>query len=208
MLLTPFCLPTVITTPIHLWYAQNVEGYRTDVRVINLSLLSTEYYAQALTRKYYGSDPLPLSIIPSEKLRDGEREGILWKQDNPFFNSKDYYDLSTILKFMTSDDDRHKASSNQAKPSELENYLPSRNVFVPVDKAAAVASGMIKLQDTAKIVDNIQFNLGTRLMKGSVVMLDIIATNAANGWERPIYFTTTTGDDTYAGLESYFRHEG
>lgn len=191
-----------------LWYAQNVEGYRTDVRIINLSLLSTEYYAQALTRKYYGSDPLPLSIIPSEKLQDGEREGILWKQDNPFFNSKDYYDLSTVLKFMTSDDDRHKASSNQAKPSELENYLPSRNVFVPVDKAAAVASGMVNIQDTAKIVDNIQFNLGTRLMKGSVVMLDIIATNAANGWERPIYFTTTTGDDTYAGLESYFRHEG
>ncbi|MFT5722924.1 MAG: hypothetical protein ACI9JN_000029 [Bacteroidia bacterium] len=191
-----------------LWYAQNVEGYRTDVRVINLSLLSTEYYAQALTRKYYGSEPLPLSIIPNEKLRDGEREGISWKRENPFFNDKDYYKLSTILKFLVSDNDRHKAAQNSAKPGDLENYLPSRNVLVPVDRAAVLKAGVVTEADTANIVDFIQFNLGTRLMKGSVVMLDIIATNAANGWERPIYFTTTTGDDTYAGLESYLRHEG
>ena len=191
-----------------LWYAQNVEGYRTDVRVINLSLLSTEYYAQALTRKYYGSEPLPMTIIPSDKLRDGERESLAWKKDNPFFNSTDYYNLATVLKFMISDDDRHKAASNPVKPSELENYLPSRNVIVPVDRNAVLKSGIVEEKDTARIVDNIQFNLGSRLMKGSIVMLDIIATNAANGWKRPIYFTTTTGDDTYAGLEAYFRHEG
>jgi hypothetical protein len=191
-----------------LWYAQNVEGYRTDVRIINLSLLSTEYYAQALTRKYYGSEPLPLSVIPNEKLKDGEREGISHKKDNPFFNATDYYDLSTVIKFLTSDDDRHKASSNPTKPSELENYLPTRNIYVPINKADVLNSGTVGLKDTSKIVENIQFNLGSRLMKGSIVMLDIIATNAANGWERPIYFTTTTGDDTYAGLESYFRHEG
>jgi hypothetical protein len=191
-----------------LWYAQNVEGYRTDVRVINLSLLSTEYYAQALTRKYYGSEPLPMSIIPNEKLRDGERESIAWKKENPFFNSTTPYDLATVLRFMISDDDRHKASSNSIKPSELENYLPTRNIYVPVDRAAVIASGVVTEKDSADIVDNIQFTLGSRLMKGSIVMLDIVATNAANGWERPIYFTTTTGDDTYAGLESYFRHEG
>lgn len=190
-----------------LWYAQNVEGYRTDVRIINLSLLSTEYYAQALTRKYYDSDPLPMSIIPKEKLQDGIRDGISWKRDNPYFNNTDYYDLATVLKFVVSDDDRHKASSNPVNPSELENYLPTRNVVIPVDKEAVQKANMLFPGDT-NIVDNIQFNLGTRLMKGSVVMLDIIATNAANGWKRPIYFTTTTGDDTYAGLESYLRHEG
>ncbi len=191
-----------------LWYAQNVEGYRTDVRIINLSLLSTEYYAQALTRQYYDSKPLPMSIIPSEKLQDGQRDGISWNPKNPYFNEKDYYALSDVLAFITSDDDRKKGSTNPTQPSDLENYLPTRNVYIPVDKDAVMQSDMIREGDSSKVESIIKFNLGTRLLKGSVVMLDIIATNAATGWKRPIYFTTTTGDDTYAGLESYFRHEG
>lgn len=191
-----------------LWYAQNVEGYRTDVRIINLSLLSTEYYAQALTRKYYASDPLPMSIIPSEKLKDGQRDMISYNENNPYFDKTKTHNLSTVLDFMTSDNDQFKASSNYSKPGELENYLPARNVYVPVDKKAILESGTVAEKDTARIEKYITFTLGNRLMKGSIVMLDIIATNAKTGWKRPIYFTTTTGDDTYANLESYFRHEG
>ncbi len=191
-----------------LWYAQNVEGIRTDVRIINLSLLSTEYYAQALTRKYYASEPLPMSIIPEEKLQDGQRDIVSYFDKNRFFAQDRYHSLKKVLSFVTSDEDQHKASSNYSKAGELENYLPARNVYIEVDKEAVMASGTVSEKDTGRIVDYIQFTLGNRLMKGSIVMLDIIATNAANGWERPIYFTTTTGDDTYANLESYFRHEG
>lgn len=193
-----------------LWYIQNVEGYRSDVRIINLSLLSTEYYAQALTRKYYDSDPLPMSIIPAEKLRDGERDGISYNPDNPFFNDKDYYKLSQVLAFMTSDDPKHKAQGGIFSDGDMENYLPTRNVYIPVDKNAVqtAGNGLIHKNDSLPIVDNLKFTLGSRLLKGSIVMLDIIATNAEQGWKRPIYFTTTTGDDTYAGLERYLRHEG
>jgi hypothetical protein len=191
-----------------LWYAQNVEGIRTDVRIINLSLLSTEYYAQALTRKYYDSDPLPMSIIPDQQLKDGQRDIVSYFDKNRFFKQDRYHSLSKVLSFVVSDEDQHKATSNYSKAGELENYLPARNVYIEVDKNAVLASGTVSEKDTGRIVDYIQFTLGNRLMKGSIVMLDIIATNAANGWERPIYFTTTTGDDTYSNLESYFRHEG
>ncbi len=187
-----------------LWYAQNVEGIRTDVRIINLSLLSTEWYAEALTRKYYDSEPLPMSIIPSEKLKDGQRDMLSFFETNPRFKQDQYYLLKDVLSHMTSDDQRDMAS----RGGELENYIGTRNVLIPIDKDQMIAKGIVQAKDSASIVKYIQFNLGTRLMKGSIVMLDIIATNAERGWERPIYFTTTTGDDTYANLESYFRHEG
>lgn len=188
-----------------LWYAQNVEGIRTDVRVINLSLLSTEWYAQALTRKYYDSEPLPMSIIPNQKLKDGQRDMLSYYENNPKFKSDEYYWLKDVLAHMTSDDRRDQA---QTRDRNWENYIGTKNVLVPVNKSQILASGTVKPKDSANIVEYLQFNLGTRVMKGTIVMLDIIATNAERGWERPIYFTTTTGDDTYANLESYFRHEG
>jgi Protein O-mannosyl-transferase TMEM260-like len=187
-----------------LWYAQNVQGIRTDVRVINLSLLSTEWYADALTRKYYDSEPMPLSIIPKEKLKDGQRDMLSFFDKNPRFKEGEYYLLKDVLKHMTSDDKRDMAS----RGGELENYIGARNVLIPINKEQVISKGLVQEKDSADIVKYIQFTLGTRLMKGSIVMLDIISTNAERGWERPIYFTTTTGDDTYANLESYFRHEG
>jgi hypothetical protein len=192
-----------------LWYAQNVEGIRTDVRIINLSLLSTEWYAEALTRKYYASDPLPMSIKPSEKLKDGERESFSYRPDQMGYKRNGYYKLSDVLNDMVSDDKNKQVQIRTREGVEFVNYMPAKNFYIPVDKEAAIASGTVSEADTARIVDNIQFKLPENNMyKGTLVMLDIIATNAERGWERPIYFTTTTGKSTYKNLEDYFRHEG
>ncbi|MCB9245313.1 MAG: DUF2723 domain-containing protein [Flavobacteriales bacterium] len=189
-----------------LWYAQNVEGYRTDVRIINLSLLSTEWYAQALTRKYYDSDPLPMSIIPSEKLKDGQRDITRYLADDKKFNKDGYYNLKDVLAFMVSDNPNDMAYTNSG---DRVNYMPAKNFIIPVDKSAVVANGTVRESDLPRVADRIEFSVRQNsLMKGSIVMFDIIATNAERGWERPIYFTTTTSDDTYSGLQSYFRHEG
>ncbi|MBI1305075.1 MAG: DUF2723 domain-containing protein [Bacteroidetes bacterium] len=188
-----------------LWYAQNVEGFRTDVRIINLSLLSTEWYAQALTRKYYASDPLPMTIIPREQLKDGQRDMLQYMEGNPRFKKDDYYSLRDVLNYMVSD---NQADMGRTRDGEFENYIGSRHVVIPVNKQVILNEGIVQQKDSARIVEYLKFDLPNRMMKGSIVMMDIIATNAEQGWKRPIYFTTTTGDDTYANLQSYFRHEG
>lgn len=188
-----------------LWYAQNVEGYRSDVRIINLSLLSTEWYAQALRRKYYDSDILPMSIEPKDQLKDGQRDMLSYFEKNPQFKEGQYYKLDDVLAHMVSDDQRDMA---RTQSGALENYIGARNVVIPVDRNAVLDAGVVEMKDTAKIVDYLRFQLPNRMMKGSIVMMDIINTNAKTGWKRPIYFTTTTGDDTYANLQPYLRKEG
>jgi hypothetical protein len=189
-----------------LWYAQNVEGYRTDVRIINLSLLSTEWYAEALTRKYYDSEPLPMSIIPSQKLKDGQRDITRFYENKEKFDATKFYWLKDILNFAVSDSEVDKAFTQNG---DRVNYLPSKNFLLPVDKQKVVANGTVRPSDTSRLVDRVQFTISPNsVMKGTITMLDIVATNAERGWERPIYFTTTTSDDTYMGLEKYFRHEG
>jgi hypothetical protein len=188
-----------------LWYAQNVEGIRTDVRVINLSLLPTEWYSSALRRKVFDSEPLPLSI-PENKLVAGKRDYLRF-YDNGQFPQDKYYPLDQVVSFMTSDD-RSKMQSTQQ--GELINYFPVKRFSVEVDKEAAKASGFIPEKDYDKIVDRIQWSIGGRngLSKGDIVVLDIIATNAKTGWKRPIYWTTTTGSSVYLGLDGYLRHNG
>ncbi len=186
-----------------LWYAQNVEGVRTDIRVINLSLLPTEWYSSALRRKVFDSEPLPLSI-PAEKLVAGKREYIRYFDKN--FNQKQFYPLHQVLDYMTSDD---QSKQQRAQSDELVNIFPVKNFSVDVDKSAAIASGFIPTKDTAKIVDKLKWNIGRNgLSKGDMVVLDIISTNAKTGWKRPIYWTTTTGSSVYLNLDKYLRNNG
>ncbi|MBR9861761.1 DUF2723 domain-containing protein [bacterium] len=189
-----------------LWYAQNVEGIRTDVRIINLSLLPTEWYIDALRRKVYDSEPLPMSI-PEEKLVTGTRDYTRY-MDNPNMNiNKDaFYKLDEIIDFMTSDDPQKKVP---AQNGERVNYYPTKKFFIPVDKQAVLAAGRVPLKDSAKIVDRMEWNFGRGGMyKGEMVVLDIIATNAKEGWKRPIYWTTTTGSSVFLNLDKYLRHNG
>lgn len=186
-----------------LWYAQNVEGYRTDVRIINMSLLSTDWYSNALRKKVFQSDPLPMTSN-TEQMVAGKREYIRF-YDNGQLDQNKFYPLMDVVKFMLSDNQQQMASSG----SELVNYLPTKKFRVPVDKNAVVVNGVVDANDTARVVDELRFEYTQNGMyKGNLVVFDIIATNAAQGWERPIYFTTTTGSSAYLNLDEYFRHEG
>lgn len=172
-----------------LWYAQNVEGIRTDVRIINQSLLPTDWYSQVLLTKVYKSEPLPLTLT-KDQLASGINDYFQY-QDN-----KDYFpkDLSTVIKTMV----------NGKSP-----YYSTRKFKVPVDKNAVLAAGVVGLKDTADIVKEIIIDFpGRGLNKGDLVLLDLIATNAATGWKRPICFTTTSGSDGFLNMEPYFERRG
>ncbi len=181
-----------------LWYAQEVENVRTDVRVINLSLLNTDWYINQLKRKYYDSDPINISWT-TDKYSLGKRDYI------PFYdrNLKDPVELKEIVDFMGSDDANAKA---RTQGGEDVNYYPTKHFKMTVDSAAAVKSGTVAASDADKIVRVMDWSIdGNYLMKNDLIVLNILANN---NWKRPVYFATTVGSDNFLNLEPYFQLEG
>lgn len=186
-----------------LWYAQEVEGIRTDVRVVNLSLSNTDWYIEQMRRAAYESEGIPLTI-QEPQYRQGTRDYV------PFYNnpqlgidSTKYYDIHELIKFLASDESANKVQTQGG--SEL-SYLPTNKIWIPVDSAAAVNNGTVSKKDAGRILKGIPWKIkNSYLMKNDLMVFDIIATN---NWKRPVYFAITVGDDSYLNLEDYFQLEG
>lgn len=181
-----------------LWYVQEVEGVRTDVRVVNLSLLNTDWYVDQLKRKYYDSDPINISWA-QDKYMLGRRDYI------PFYDRglKEAVELKEMVDFMGSDDAQAKARTNSG---EEVNYFPTKNVKLTVNKEEVLANGVVSKDEADKIVPVMTWSLdGNYLMKNDLMILNILANNH---WKRPIYFATTVGSENYLNLEPYFQLEG
>lgn len=179
-----------------LWYAQEVEGKRTDVRVCNLMLLNTDWYINQMKWKTNNSDPLPVTL-PVKKYYDGVNNQVFIIE-----KTKDPVDVSTVIDYVKSDNPATKA---QLSATEILDIIPSRTIRIPVDKQKVLASGIVKPEDADKIVPYIDIKLkGSSIMKSQLIILDILA---HNNWERPVYFVTGYHNDAM-GLEEYFRMEG
>jgi hypothetical protein len=179
-----------------LWYAQEVEGMRTDIRVCNLMLLNTDWYINQMKRKTYESNPLPVTL-PVQKYYDGINNQVFIVE-----KTKDPVNISTIIDFVNSD---NKATKVQISPTEILDIIPSRTIRIPVDSAKVIASGTVKPEDASKIVPYIDIKLkGNSILKSQLIVLDILA---HNNWERPVYFVTGYHSDAL-GLEEYFQLEG
>ena len=183
-----------------LWYAQEVEGVRPDVRIVNLSYLNSDWYANQLLMQSYDSAPVDLTATPRDYAYGRSDVTVLGQDKAPA-------DLLTSLKLIYSG----KTSSGSGYPS-----FPSAVISIPVDKRKVVERGLVAPRDTADIVDNIVVDLSATnsyrskgyISLGELLMLDIVATNAANGWPRPIYWVTTVGSDYHLGLTPYMRATG
>ena len=179
-----------------LWYAQEVEGKRTDIRVCNLMLLNTDWYISQMKNKVYQSEPLPVTL-PQNKYYDGINNQIFIVE-----KTKDPVDISTVIDWVKSD---NKGTKVQVSTSEVLDIIPTRTIRIPVDKSKVIASGTVKVQDSAKIVPYIDIKLkGSSILKSQLIVLDILA---HNNWERPVYFVTGYHNDAF-GLEEYFQLEG
>ncbi|MCX6255766.1 MAG: DUF2723 domain-containing protein [Bacteroidia bacterium] len=182
-----------------LWYAQEVERKRTDIRVCNLMLLNTDWYINQMKNKTYESDPLPVTL-PVKKYYDGVNNQIYIVE-----KTKDPVDISTIIDWVNSDNKATKVQISSAEIGEVLDIIPSRTIRIPVDKAKVLASGTVKPEDANKIVPYIDIKLkGNSILKSQLIVLDILAHNK---WERPIYFITGYHNDAL-GLEEYFQLEG
>jgi hypothetical protein len=179
-----------------LWYAQEVEGKRTDIRVCNLMLLNTDWYINQMKIKAYESDPLPITL-PVKKYYDGINNQVFIVE-----KTKDPVDISMIIDWVKSE---NKGTKFQVSATEILDVIPSRTIRIPVNIAKVIASGTVKAKDSSKIVPYIDIKLkGSSILKSQLMVLDIIA---HNNWERPIYFVTGYHSDAL-GLEEYFQLEG
>jgi tetratricopeptide (TPR) repeat protein len=179
-----------------LWYAQEVEGIRTDVRVVNLMLLNMDWYIDQMKLKAYESDPLPITL-PSEKYRMGTRD-VVYINDriNEFINIKN------IMQFVESDLIKTKL---ETRSGERYDYIPTRKFRLPVDSAEVIANGTVSPENADKIVKSIDWALNNRYLgKSELIVLDILANN---NWERPIYYVST-GHEGMLNLENYLQLEG
>ncbi len=179
-----------------LWYAQEVEGIRTDVRVVNLSLLNTDWYIDQMKRKAYDSEPVPFGITHEQYL-NGTRDVVYIDE-----RINEYVPIGQAVDFVVSEDARTKIQVGQ---DEWIDYLPANKFIVPVDTEKVIANGTVRPEDADKIVSEIRFELKkNRIMKNELMILDLLATN---NWERPVYFVSTAGDGNI-GINDYLQLEG
>ena len=183
-----------------LWYVQEVEGIRTDVRVVNLSLLNTDWYADQMRRKAYDSDPIPWTT-PAEKFRQGTRDYILLDPANEN-KSNQYLDVRRSIDFIANDEKQRRLGQGSLNAG----YVPTKHFRLPVDKDKVIANGTVSEADSNKIVPAIDWTINKRLiMKNHYMVLDMLA---SFDWDRPIYFAVTTGPESYIGLQEHFQLEG
>lgn len=181
-----------------LWFVQEVEGYRTDIRVVNLSLLNTDWYIDQMKRKAYESDAIPFSMT-QDHYRQGTRDYIYLRKTW----DKGFHDINKVMDFVKSDNRRTQLPTNSG---EYMNYLPTNKFSIKVDKDKVIENGIVLPKFKKDIPEKINWTIkGGAVMKAKMMILDLMATN---NWERPVYFAITVGSEHYMNLEEYFQLEG
>jgi len=184
-----------------LWYAQEVEGIRRDVRVVNLSLLNTDWYISDMKRKAYESEPVPFSLT-WDKYKEGTRDYVYFIPDTSICKPNTFYDIKQLMDWVASDDPNTKFQSSIG-PIE---YFPTKNLSIAVDKEKILKNGTVLKNQSDSIVPAIQWTVGRYgVQKSDLMMIDLLANNK---WERPIYFASTSGASSYLGLDKYLQLEG
>ncbi len=184
-----------------LWYLQEVEGVRTDVRVCNLSYLQAPWYVSQMYSKAYDSEPLPFTL-PDSFYLDNQSFQLMDSKGNKPVN------IRQALAFMALNDAR------TVSPRGVK-LIPSKSFSVPVDKQKILNSVDIQKGDEQRILPELILKLGTPsgndnqqpefIYLQEAAVLDLIGTN---DWERPIYFASTVGSDKHLGLTGYLQDEG
>jgi hypothetical protein len=181
-----------------LWYDQEVEGIRPDVRIVCLSLFSGDWYIRQMQGKMNQSAPLPITLN-FDKYKDGIRDVISYndaKIAGPV-------ELKDVFDFITSDDNRTKVEYTNGESS---NYLPTKNFKLTVNPDEVVKNGVVTPDQKSRLTKSMEWKFGPYyITKDNLAILDILA---HNNWKRPICFTATASSEAMIGLQPYLYKEG
>ena len=184
-----------------LWYMQEVEGIRTDLKLVNTSLFATDWYIDQMKRATYDAAP-----IPSQLQHDQYKYGTLdlaYSLEHPRFKDS-VMTIKNLLRWIASDSDvTYVDTENNTK----EKFYPTNRIRIPVNKQKVLENGIVAQKDADKIVPFIDITIDDKaLLKNRILMLDILANN---NWERPIYFTGgANADEEYIWLKDYLQLDG
>ena len=180
-----------------LWYVQEVEGFRTDVRVVNLSLLGADWHANQARMKAYDSEPLPLSL-PEHTYRTGTRDAVLVGENR---NKEVYFNAKKIINYIIEGKDSY---SNPRMP-QVKHKLPANKFYIPVNKENCLKYGIVHERDSAKMLDSLKWeNTSGVFYRPDLIILDLLANF---NWERPVYFTSPMVGE-HSGLRKYLTADG
>lgn len=181
-----------------LWYAQEVEGIRTDVRVCNTSYLQTDWYIDQMKRQAYDSEPLPISWNRADYVQGTRDVAYIY----PI--TEQSIDLGTALSFVQSNDPKFKKIPGV---DQVLDFIPSNILTLKVDSNQIVENQVLSSSHVPYMLPEMKIDLTNKnaLGKHELIILDMLQTN---NWERPIYYAVTVSSDQYVNLDGYFQQTG
>jgi hypothetical protein len=181
-----------------LWYLQEIEEYRTDVRIVNTSLLMTDWYIDQMKAKAYDSNPVPISFSHKDYV-DGKRDYLVFDE-----KTKERLDVNEFMNFVSSDDPRTLV---EMKNGQSIQFYPTNKIRIPVNKNAVIAHKVVNPKFNDSIVPYIDVDIkGDALYKNRLMMIDIVRNN---NWKRPIYFSPGAfADEDYIWMKEFLQLDG
>lgn len=181
-----------------LWYNQEVEGVRPDVRIVCTSLLGMDWYIRQMQHPMNQSAPLPVTM-PFDKYKRGTRDVIAFNDAK----IPGFVDVKDVFDFISSDDSRTKV---EYQSGETMNYLPTKNFKLAVNPDELVKNGVVTAQQKANLVTSMEWQYPTNyIFKDNLAIMDILA---HNNWKRPVCFTIGASPANTDGLHPYLYKEG
>jgi len=181
-----------------LWYAQEVENIRPDVRVVNLSLLSADWYIRQMKGKVNEADALPISMEDSQFVQ-GTRDYIRYTD----YKIPGNIELGNIMKILLSDNPQDQ---QELQDGSRTNFLPTKNFKLTINKEAVINNNVVPKGWEDQIVDSMVWTYNKDYVsKAELSILDILV---HNDWKRPVYFARTVPSENYMGLDNYMVTEG
>ncbi|OCB76910.1 glycosyltransferase family 117 protein [Flavobacterium crassostreae] len=179
-----------------LWYAQEIEGVRTDVKLVNTSLFMTDWYIDQMKTKTYESEALPISFTHDQYVGDK----LDYVVSIP--KTENRWEIKDFLSFI-----KNPKSTVTMQNGQTIHFYPTNKIRIPVDKNTIIQNKVVASKYNDSIVPYIDVDIsGRALYKNRLMMLDIVANN---NWKRPIYFSPGAFDDEdYLWMKNYLQLEG